>query len=161
MEQVYCKEGHEHHTVSKKDRLIMLLLVVVLAVLFLRPFVALQNINRGDSFLNYGFYNRAILQYKRATLLDSNNEKIYSWLGYAYNKKGDFDNAIESYEKAVELNPANNEVNLELGIVYYHKYQKTGKRVFYEKAVETFEKIIERDPSNESVKFMLERLKNN
>ena len=58
MEQACCKEGHQHNTVSKKDRLIMLLMAVVLAVIFLRPVVVLQNIRRGDSFLNYGFYDR-------------------------------------------------------------------------------------------------------
>ncbi len=160
MEQACCKEGHQHNTVSKKDRLIMLLMAVVLAVIFLRPVVVLQNIRRGDSFLNYGFYDRAISQYKRATLLDPRNDEAYSWLGYAYNKKGNPDKAIESYGKAIELNPADNEVNFELGVVYYRKYQETGERDFYEKAVESFEMILDKDPFNKSAKLMLEHLEN-
>ncbi|HDP70389.1 MAG TPA: tetratricopeptide repeat protein [Actinobacteria bacterium] len=162
MNHIHCNElNHEHgehNHVSKKDRLAMLLMVLIAAGIFLRPFIALQNTSRGDSFLNYGFYGRAISQYKRAILLDKDNSKAYSWLGYAYNRNGDTDKAIESYKKAIELNPKDIEVNFELGSMYYVRYQETREENCYKKAIKSFEKVLEIDPSNVNAKLMLDNL---
>lgn len=152
------KLKHEHNRVSKKDRFLMLLMVLILAAIFLRPFVVMQNMNRGDSFLNYGFYNRAILQYRKAALLSPNEDSAYSWLGYTYNKIGYKDKAMASYEKAIEIDPTDNTVNFELGNIYYRNYLDGDGEGFYEKAIKCFEGILENDPSNKNAKLMLDRL---
>ncbi|MDP3013910.1 MAG: tetratricopeptide repeat protein [Candidatus Subteraquimicrobiales bacterium] len=180
-----CPHHHKRH-VSLKDRALMLFLVVVPLIFILRPFIAMQSLTRANSYLELGFFERAIVHYKRAVFMDSNLALAHSYLGFAYSKTDQVKLAKESLKKAVELNPEDPQPILELilmlnqegkineAISLYEEvkdkvkddptllqlvaqvYEKAEEK---EKAIDALEKVLEILPDSVSAKERLKALK--
>ncbi len=66
-----------------------------------------------DPYYNIGYihllmtreYDSSIFYFERATQLDPMYYQAYNNMGFAYEKKGDLNNARKFYQKAVEINP--------------------------------------------------------
>jgi len=67
--------------------------------------------------------------------------RVYNYLGLAYHKVGDLDNAILQYKKGLSLNPFEIEAHINLGVSYFHKG-------LVDKAITHFKHVIEINPNN-------------
>ncbi len=93
----------------------------------------------GFSNCHLGDYNKAILHFEEATLLDE-DEDAYSGLGLAYHFSGDFDSALANYKKALAINPNNDQTYVNMG----NLFQKAGS---FEKAKDAYKSALKRNPS--------------
>lgn len=133
--------------VSLRDRAIMLIFSIIGAVLIIRPIVAYQNFFRGNFFMDNGFTERAIGQYRRAIFLNPKFSDAYGYLGYAYKQKKQTDKAIIAYREALEINPGDSQVLFELGLIYHDRED-------YQKAVDHFKKAANLDSLNFNARNM-------
>ncbi|MDP1808418.1 MAG: tetratricopeptide repeat protein [Actinomycetota bacterium] len=97
--------------ISKRDRLIVVLLTVISGILLFRPMIAYFNVWRGDQYAHTGQIQEAARAYRKALLLDPNNAPAHDGLGNAYESLNQFNKAIAEYEKAVKAAPQ---------LAYYH-----------------------------------------
>lgn len=67
--------------------------------------------------------------------------RVYNYLGLAYHKVGDLDNAILQYKKGLSLNPFEIEAHINLGVSYFDKG-------LLDKAITHFKHVIEINPNN-------------
>ncbi len=186
-EEAICGCPYHHHKhVSRRDRLLMLILVIVPVIFLLRPFIAMQSLTRGNSYLELGFYEKAITHYERAVFMDSDLALAHSYLGFSYYKTGQVELAKEELKKAIDLNSKDPQPILELVLIFHEEgkikevislyeevkdkvspdpallqivaqcYEKMGDK---EKAIETLEKVLEILPDSPLAKEKLERLK--
>lgn len=120
--------------VSMRDRLIMLALCLVGAIVVLRPVIAFQNFSRGNFFLDNGSPKKAISQYQRAILLSPDFSDAYGYLGFAYKQSKQINEAIKAYNKALEINPKDSQVYFELGGVYFNRKDFKTAASYFQKA---------------------------
>ncbi len=74
----------------------------------------------GDYQAERGFYDRAIMFYKKALLVDERDFDIYIRISKAYMKKGDRYNTRKYLKLAEEINSRSEKSNYELGVYYYN-----------------------------------------
>ncbi len=72
----------------------------------------------------------------------------YNYLGLAYHKAGDVDNAILEYKKGLSLNPFEIEAHINLGVAYFYKG-------LADKAITHFKHAIEINPNNADAHYNL------
>jgi|GEM_PF-1758051 len=142
------KHGHEKHEhsptcfskvsqVSKKDRLLILLLVILLAGIFLRPFLAFQSFMRGYSYTELNEPLKAVKHLKRSLYLNDKNDQAWSFLGYNLKKLNRIEESKQAYKKALELNPEDYQAAVEYALLYF--YEKK-----YDKAAAVLEKYLKK-----------------
>lgn len=158
------------------DRIIMLFLVLLVAAIFLRPYISHQSYQRGKLFSDARMNEESIRYLKRAVRLDSENAIAWSLLGFNYKKIGKTEEALKAYMKTLEINPDDIQAAIEASLIFINTknyidaiqvlsqhlkkdkrhtdgwmllatcYEKTNKQV---KAKETWELIYyEIDPGN-------------
>ena len=66
-------------------------------------------------------YKNQIYVYEKIIQINSNNSKIYTFLGAAQVKIGDLLGAHDSYQKALELEPSKFQQNYDYGLILYHQ----------------------------------------
>lgn len=131
-----CRHSHENTVfINPTKRWIFSVIFIVLALLFLKPFLFSQIFKRGCAYITHSMYDDAIRQYKKAIFLNKRNDDAWDWLGYAYKNKGDVKKAIETYEKAISINSNNKKAHFNLGMIY-----AIGKN--FEKAASHFRYIV-------------------
>jgi len=75
-------------------------------------------INLGNLFQEQEKHEEAIIQYKKAIMINPNDEKIYNNLGLSYFKMHLYENSLEEYKKAIIINPKYEEAIFGLGNSY-------------------------------------------
>ncbi len=75
----------------------------------------------GDLYLNTGYFEDAITEYKMAIWLDSFNIAAYRHLCRAYEEQGDYNQAVEIYNKLISLAPNIPDLYSNLANIYYIK----------------------------------------
>jgi tetratricopeptide (TPR) repeat protein len=69
----------------------------------------------GLDYIEVGDYDNAIATYQQAAILDDENPKIFSGIGYLYTLQGNFLAASEAYQKALYIDPNNPDFYYALG----------------------------------------------
>lgn len=153
-EEIKKEKNHDHHChhnnqsepcysgfqrTSKLDRLLILLLSILFAAIFLRPFVSFQSLMRGYSYTELGEPHNAIKHLKRSISLDKNNEQAWSLLAYNLNKIGKTNESINAYKRALVLNPKDSQAAIEFAVILYFKND-------YEGAINVLNKHLTEDP---------------
>jgi arylsulfatase A-like enzyme/Flp pilus assembly protein TadD len=80
---------------------------------------------------------------------------IWNYLGYAYWKTGDFENAEKTYEKALAIDDENPALLSNFGNIYLSLYPKTKNSSQLKKAIQLFERSIVLDPSDAQTHYGL------
>jgi len=95
---------------------ILLLLAVTLILLLpackssatskLDPVAAAETyLNSGNAFYNNADFDKALMEYDQAILLNPNSAEAFNNRGYVYYIKGENDRAIADFEAALKLDP--------------------------------------------------------
>ncbi len=147
-EERHHKEGqHEYHhnhpegvacvplkpKTSKLDRAIMLILAIILASVFMKPFLSYQSTMRGYSYTELGETSKAIKHLKRAVSLAEKNATAWSLLAYNLNKEKKYSESEEAYEKALKYNPDDVQAAIEYALIKIYKRE-------YDEAIDTLTK---------------------
>jgi tetratricopeptide (TPR) repeat protein len=77
-----------------------------------------------------------------------NKARVNNYLGFAYHKAGDMDNAVLQYKKSLSLNPFYADAHNNIGISYFNKG-------LLDKAIAHFRHAIEVDPSHGDAHYNL------
>lgn len=78
-----------------------------------------DNLKQGVALLNDGSYEEAVTEFVKARELEPGSSKAAYYLGSAYKKAQDYQNALKHFTDAVLLKPIINEAYLELADTYY------------------------------------------
>jgi tetratricopeptide (TPR) repeat protein len=102
----------------------------------------LNNPNDLKSLLNLshllndsGFYEKAILNYKKYLLKDPQNVDVIIDMGVCYYQTGDYDSAIKTMESGIKINPMHQIAQFNLGIVNSAKGDNNKSKEHFAKAV--------------------------
>jgi arylsulfatase A-like enzyme/Flp pilus assembly protein TadD len=91
-------------------------------------------------------YDAAISILQEGLKLIDYDPDIWNYLGVAYWRKGDLDQALEAFDRSLSLDHNYSIAFNNLGSVYLSKFLETKDRGDLEKSVQNFEKAIELDP---------------
>lgn len=116
---VYGMEAGEVRQVSKRDRVLVVFLSVVLFIILLRRPIALLNGWRADQYFSKGRAREAVRAFKKGLLIDPNNAQLHDSLGWLYERRKLKDQAIKEYRKAIELKIDDPKTYFALGINGY------------------------------------------
>jgi len=98
-------------------------------------------LERGDRYFKQQQYREAILEYRNALRIDSNNAQAVRQLGFAHYELGQIGQSFRFLLKAAELEPDNTQVPLKLATVYL----LAGKPA---EARGQADRVLQRDPKN-------------
>lgn len=93
-------------------------IIIVVALIALRPLMVKQLLNRADAFSAFGLYDESKRQCDKALLLDSDNSQAWYNLARIYQTQNELDLALGAYLRATETDPANVPAQFELGKMY-------------------------------------------
>ncbi|TVM00501.1 MAG: hypothetical protein CV087_14145 [Candidatus Brocadia sp. WS118] len=93
---------------------------------------------RGNRFLEYLEYDKAIATYRQALTEYSSQNEIRAALALTYKEKGDYCRAITEYKTLISSNPDNAKLHNNLGTVYYRNEN-------YDLAIEEYKTAITLD----------------
>ncbi len=82
-----------------------------------------------------GFFEKAILNYKKYLAKDPQNVDVIIDMGVCYYQTGDYDSAIKTMEKGIKINPKHQIANFNLGIINSAKGDISRSKEYFEKAV--------------------------
>ncbi len=106
----------------------------------------------GNIYLDFGLYDDAIEEYRKALELYPELPDVHTKLGVALRNKGEFEEAIVHFNKAKEINPTYSAAWVQLGLTYYMK-GLTGL------AVEEWEKALKENPGLKEAEAYLRFIK--
>jgi tetratricopeptide (TPR) repeat protein len=95
--------------------------------------MANQLIKRADAYYSYGFYDDAVRQYKKATLLNRTNSHAWMGLGNSLKAKKEFNKAIDAFREAVKTAPEDRAANFKLGMAFVMSKDYKSAVVYFEK----------------------------
>lgn len=94
------------------------IIIVVVALIALRPLMVKQLLNRADAYSASGLYDESKRQCDKALLLDSDNSQAWYSLARIYKTQEHLDEAFGAYLRATEADPGNIPAQFELGMMY-------------------------------------------
>ncbi len=106
----------------------------------------------GNIYLDFGLYDDAIEEYRKALELYPELPDVHTKLGVALRNKGEFEEAIVHFNRAKEINPSYSAAWVQLGLTYYMK-GLTGL------AVEEWENALKENPGLKEAEAYLRFIK--
>lgn len=96
---------------------------------------AAQHERRGDSFFARKLYEDAIIEYRKAVVVDRYNASLWNRLGLVYHQSQKLSDAEKNYREALKQNPFFTEVLNNLGTVEYARQRYSNALDQYQKAL--------------------------
>jgi len=87
-----------------------------------RPWIAMQNYNRAQTYLSCRFYDKAESQFKKALFLMPRFTRCYESLGYMYENLSRYEDAVSVYKTSLSYEPRNSTAYFRIG--FYYAYVK-------------------------------------
>jgi len=100
--------------------------------------LAVTVLGQGIDFFQKENYKQAVISFKQAAALSpqsANAASAYDYMGQAYKKLDEKDNAIKTYREAIRLYPTNDELFVALADIYMEEGRQDEAAEIYEKAV--------------------------
>lgn len=111
---------YSNDMVSKRDRLIILILSLIAFIIIFRPIIAYLNAWRGEQYLHINKKEESAIAFKKAVLLDPTNASYYSMLAYLI-QSSDKNKAISLYKKAIRFDPKDHDNYFYLGLILFEQ----------------------------------------
>jgi len=128
-------ETHDHHPMKLSHRWLLSGMIVGVLLVLLRPFLAGQMLVRVTSYSANASYSDAVRVCQKIIIIDPENIKAWTSLGYAYKDMARMDMSVRAFEKVLGLNPEDRgAASYELGQAYFAKGE-------FLKASECFERV--------------------
>ena len=96
----------------------------------------------------WGEFDDAVYEYKRAIKLRPNDASFYFDLGGIYESKEQWNDAMLQYQRAEQIDPSKTVYRSAMGSVYI-------KNEMYQEGIDLLEKCIKEEPDNEDYKYLL------
>lgn len=93
-------------------------IVVIVALIALRPLMVRQLLSRADAYSAFGLWDESKRQCDKVLLLDGGNSQAWYNLARIYKQQRNRDLALGAYLEAVEADPANIPAQFELALMY-------------------------------------------
>ncbi len=114
--------------------------------------LANEHYRLGNIYLDFGLYDDAIDEYRKALKLSPAFPDVHTKLGIALRYNGRYEEAILHFNKAKEINPAYGPAWVQLGLTYYMK-GLTGL------AVQEWEAALRQNPNLKDARYYLQIIK--
>lgn len=93
--------------------------------------------NRGLGFLRSKEFDKSIIDFSEALLIDSKNAYSFNFRGEAWREKGNFDRALADFEDALIIDAAFTGALYNRGLTYERQGNQNAARSEYQKAIAT------------------------
>ncbi len=124
---------HDHPQMSLPTRWLISLVIIVVALIFLRSFILEQMFVRVTSYASYNSSDEVIRLCKKIIFVDKGNIQAWTSLGYAYLDKKDMNAAMGAFNQVVVLNPQDRgAATFELAKIYFYKDDFAKARFYFE-----------------------------
>lgn len=113
---------------------------------------------RGNSFVQSGQLENAVIAYEAAIEQDDSYQSAYANLGVVYYQLGQLDEAAQQYERALELNPSDGDVAYNLGALRLQQALSSGSapdQARLEEAIDQLQRALELSPDLAEPHFSL------
>lgn len=112
--------------ISKRDRILVLVISVVAFVVIFRPVIGWLNFWRGDQFAMTGEFSQATGPYRKSILLDPGEIKPRLALAGTYYFLRRYKASAQEYQAALSIEPSNDEAHFYLGLFDFraHDYAR-------------------------------------
>ncbi len=94
------------------------IIVVIAALVVLRPLMVDQILSRADAYSAAGMFEESQRQCDKVLLIDDNNSRAWCQLARIYKIRGEREMAYGAYEKAVQADSENRPAHYELAMMY-------------------------------------------
>ncbi|HRF10020.1 MAG TPA: tetratricopeptide repeat protein [Xanthobacteraceae bacterium] len=91
--------------------------------------------NRGLGYLRSKDFDKSIIDFSEALLIDPKNAFSFNFRGEAWREKGNFDRALADFEDALGVDPDFTAAFYNRGLTYERQGNPTGARAEYQKAI--------------------------
>jgi tetratricopeptide (TPR) repeat protein len=91
--------------------------------------------NRGLGYLRSKDFDKSIIDFSEALLIDPKNAFSFNFRGEAWREKGNFDRALADFEEALGIDPGFTAAFYNRGLTYERQGNPTAARAEYQKAV--------------------------
>lgn len=134
-----------------------------------------EDLRRLYSYLSFAYMKLGVFRRAEETLcceleFDSDQSRIYYYLGLVQNAQGKYDEAISSYEKSLELEPDFTAARINLGLTLAKaaeaELQESGKSAaaeysaaLYQKAAAGLEQVLLAEPENLTVLYEIGKIR--
>ncbi len=105
----------------------------------------------GDIYKDFGLYDKAAEEYKKALTLRPEFVDIKTSLGAVYRDMGDFSRSLKELKEAVAMNPAFSRSRIQLGLTYYTMGEDS-------KAKEEWMEVLRNSPGDRLVRMYMKLL---
>ncbi|MBN2029359.1 tetratricopeptide repeat protein [bacterium] len=141
---------------KKRGKVILLFFLIILLYLginiksehFQASFRTTDYNNLGVAYYNQGQYEKAIEEFNKIILIDSNHVQAHFNLGLVYFQLGRFDEAVQNFQKTISLDSTFYFAHTNLGFLYFSQKQ-------YDKAIEILKQAIVLNPRYDRVHYNL------
>lgn len=111
------EDDFKPHSISKRDRFIVVLLALSAFIVLFRPMIADLTARRGDDYLHVDQGNATARAYSKALFLDPGNSDLHFKAGFADRRLGRMREAINHYSQAVNLRPESKDYRFSLALL--------------------------------------------
>jgi len=125
------------------------------ATLEISPYHLKALFNLGNLFAQEGQYKNAIICYKRALVLDSDDISAWNNLGSIYEDMNDFARAETIYKRAQSLNPYRAETNYNLARIQLLQHQKDLSEDLKQDIIRRLNFVLSVNPHNKGAERLL------
>lgn len=91
--------------------------------------------NRGLGYLRNKEYDKSIIDFSEALLIDPKNAFSFNFRGEAWREKGNFDRALADFDEALSVDPAFTAALYNRGVTYERQGNTSAARAEYQKAL--------------------------
>lgn len=99
--------------------------------------------NRGVQAGKEKDFQKAVMEFKTATIIEPNEPDAFNNLAFAYTNLDSLDQALDAYRRVLKLQPSNVPPRINSGVIYFNRGE-------YPKALELFQKSLELEPENKN-----------
>ena len=114
--------------------------------------------NLGRIYFQDGDYAKALKSFQNVLKLEPENTDAWNDLGSVYEITNNLIQAISTYRKALRVNPLHEETNFNLANAYFSLFLSNPNIVNIEDIIQRLHFVLSRNPHNEKVRKLLNKI---
>jgi len=131
--------AHRYESIKPATRWSFSVLFVVATMFLMKPLLVNRLISRAEAYSNYGMYNNAIRQCRKALFIDRANNRAWNIMAGSYKNQFDIDQAVNTFLTAINIDSGNRLAYFQLGMIFAVDRK-------YKRAVPYFVQVVDLGP---------------